>query len=46
MLILAGAVLLSWQGTAEGVGWGALAIIGALLDLGNGQQPHPQVQRR
>jgi drug/metabolite transporter (DMT)-like permease len=28
-LILAGAVVLSWQGAAEGVGWGALAIIGA-----------------
>jgi drug/metabolite transporter (DMT)-like permease len=34
MLILAGAVLLSWQGTAEGVGWGTLAIIGACLAWG------------
>ena len=33
-LILAGAVLLSWQGAAEGVGWGALAIIGACLAWG------------
>ncbi|MCO6416134.1 EamA family transporter [Siccirubricoccus sp. KC 17139] len=34
LLILAGAVLLSWQGAAEGVGWGALAILGACLAWG------------
>lgn len=34
MLILAGAVLLSWQGAAGGVGWGAVAIIGACLAWG------------
>ncbi len=34
LLILAGAVLLSWQGAAAGVGWGALAIIGACLAWG------------
>jgi drug/metabolite transporter (DMT)-like permease len=33
-LILAGAVVLSWQGRAEGVGWGALAIIGACAAWG------------
>lgn len=32
--ILAGAVLLSWQGAAAGVGWGALAIVGACLAWG------------
>lgn len=32
--ILAGAVLLSWQGAAGGVGWGALAIVGACLAWG------------
>lgn len=32
--ILAGAVLLSWQGEAGGVGWGALAIVGACLAWG------------
>ncbi len=32
--ILAGAVLLSWQGVAGGVGWGALAIVGACLAWG------------
>src|ERR1700747_2059872 len=34
MLILTGAVLLSWQGAAGGVGWGAVAIIGACLAWG------------
>lgn len=34
LLILSGAVLLSWQGSAEGVGWGALAIVGACLAWG------------
>ena len=34
LCILAGAVLLSWQGTAVGVGWGALAIVGACLAWG------------
>src|SRR6185312_12447059 len=34
LLILAGAILLSWQGVAEGVGWGALAVIGACLAWG------------
>src|SRR5690242_16281611 len=34
LLILAGAVLLSWQGAAEGAGRGALAIIGACLAWG------------
>jgi drug/metabolite transporter (DMT)-like permease len=34
LLILAGAALLSWQGAAEGVGWGALAILGACLAWG------------
>src|SRR4051812_10304429 len=34
MLILAGAVLLSWQGTMESVGWGALAIVGACVAWG------------
>ena len=33
-LILAGAVLLSWQGAADGAGWGALAIVGACLAWG------------
>jgi len=32
--ILAGAVLLSWQGAAGNVGWGALAIVGACLAWG------------
>ncbi len=32
--ILAGAALLSWQGAAGGVGWGALAIVGACLAWG------------
>lgn len=32
--ILAGAVLLSWQGSSAEVGWGALAIIGACLAWG------------
>jgi len=32
--ILAGAVLLSWQGAAGGVGWGAVAIVGACLAWG------------
>ncbi len=32
--ILAGAVLLSWQGGPQGVSWGALAIIGACLAWG------------
>jgi drug/metabolite transporter (DMT)-like permease len=34
MLILAGAVLLSWQGAAEGLGWGAFAIVGACVAWG------------
>ena len=34
LLILAGAVFLSWQGAAKGVGWGALAIVGACLAWG------------
>lgn len=34
LLILSGAVLLSWQGAVAGVGWGALAIIGACLAWG------------
>ena len=34
LCILAGAVLLSWQGAAGGVGWGALAIVGACLAWG------------
>jgi drug/metabolite transporter (DMT)-like permease len=34
LLILSGAVLLSWQGPAEGVGWGALAIVGACVAWG------------
>lgn len=34
LCILAGAVLLSWQGAAEGVGWGALAVAGACLAWG------------
>jgi drug/metabolite transporter (DMT)-like permease len=33
-LILSGAVLLSWQGPADGVGWGAFAIVGACLAWG------------
>lgn len=33
-LILAGAILLSWQGAADGVGWGALAIAGACIAWG------------
>ncbi|HEX2940249.1 MAG TPA: EamA family transporter [Rhodopila sp.] len=33
-LILAGAVLLSWQGAVDGVGWGALAIAGACVAWG------------
>lgn len=32
--ILAGAVLLSWQGAADGMGWGALAVAGACLAWG------------
>ena len=32
--ILAGAALLSWQGAAGGVGWGALAVAGACLAWG------------
>ena len=32
--ILAGAVLLSWQGGPQGISWGALAIIGACLAWG------------
>jgi drug/metabolite transporter (DMT)-like permease len=32
--ILAGAVLLSWQGGPEGLGWGAVAIAGACLAWG------------
>ena len=34
LLILAGAVLLSWQGGVGGIGWGALAIVGACLAWG------------
>jgi drug/metabolite transporter (DMT)-like permease len=34
LLILAGAVLLSWRGAAEGLGWGAFAIVGACLAWG------------
>lgn len=34
LLILFGAVLLSWQGSAEGVGWGAVAIVGACVAWG------------
>src|SRR4051812_11499868 len=34
MLILAGAVLLSWQGVVEGVGWRALAVVGACVAWG------------
>ncbi|HET8995703.1 MAG TPA: DMT family transporter [Acetobacteraceae bacterium] len=34
LLILFGAVLLSWQGEVAGVGWGALAIVGACLAWG------------
>ncbi len=34
LLILSGAVLLSWQGPAKGVGWGALAIAGACVAWG------------
>jgi drug/metabolite transporter (DMT)-like permease len=34
LLILSGAVLLSWQGSAEGIGWGALAIVGACVAWG------------
>jgi drug/metabolite transporter (DMT)-like permease len=34
MLILVGAVLLSWQGAVEGVDWGALAIVGACVAWG------------
>lgn len=34
LCILAGAALLSWQGAAGGVGWGALAIVGACLAWG------------
>jgi drug/metabolite transporter (DMT)-like permease len=34
VLILSGAVLLSWQGSAAGVGWGALAIVGACVAWG------------
>lgn len=34
MCILGGAVLLSWQGIAGGVGWGALAIVGACVAWG------------
>jgi drug/metabolite transporter (DMT)-like permease len=32
--ILAGAILLSWQGAAEDVGWGAFAIVGACVAWG------------
>jgi len=32
--ILAGAAVLSWQGSADGIGWGALAIGGACLAWG------------
>ena len=32
--ILAGAFVLSWQGSADGIGWGALAIAGACLAWG------------
>lgn len=34
LAILAGALLLSWQGGPEGVGWGALAVAGACLAWG------------
>ena len=34
LCILAGAVLLSWQGGAGGIGWGALAIVGACAAWG------------
>lgn len=34
LCILAGAALLSWQGGAGGLGWGALAILGACLAWG------------
>ena len=34
LAILAGAVLLSWQGGAAGVGWGTLLIAGACLAWG------------
>jgi drug/metabolite transporter (DMT)-like permease len=34
LAILAGAVLLSWQGTGGGLGWGAVAIAGACLAWG------------
>jgi drug/metabolite transporter (DMT)-like permease len=34
LLILSGAVLLSWQGKAETMGWGAFAIAGACLAWG------------
>jgi drug/metabolite transporter (DMT)-like permease len=34
LLILTGAVLLSWRGSVAGGGWGALAIIGACLAWG------------
>lgn len=34
LLILSGAVLVSWQGEVAGVGWGALAILGACLAWG------------
>ena len=34
LAILLGAVLLSWQQTVEGVGWGALAIVGACAAWG------------
>jgi len=32
--ILAGAALLSWQGSADGAGWGTMAIVGACLAWG------------
>lgn len=34
LCILAGALLLSWRGGAGGIGWGALAIVGACLAWG------------
>lgn len=34
LAILLGAALLSWQSEAEGVGWGALAIVGACIAWG------------
>jgi drug/metabolite transporter (DMT)-like permease len=34
LAILAGALLLSWQGSAGGLGWGALAIVGACVAWG------------